>query len=109
MTYPKIFSDIRKAYPELAEAYDALGSAAYEAGPLNKQEARLVKLALAIGAGHEGAVHSHTRQALEQGLSPEHIRQTVLLATTTLGFPVMVRAMTWVEDVLASKDISVIG
>lgn len=109
MTYPAPYANIRERYPNLVTAYDALGDAAYEAGPLDPKQQRLVKLALAIGAGLEGAVHSHARRALEAGVSADALRHTALLATTTLGFPAMVRAMTWIEDVLAKKPTAASG
>jgi alkylhydroperoxidase/carboxymuconolactone decarboxylase family protein YurZ len=59
----------------------------------------MVKLAMAIGTGMEGAVHSHTRRAMEAGASPAEIRHPVLLSFTTLGFPSTVASLTWVEDV----------
>jgi AhpD family alkylhydroperoxidase len=58
----------------------------------------LIKLAMAIGARLEGAVHSHTRRALEAGATAEEIYHVVLLGLTTLGFPHTIAAMTWVED-----------
>ncbi|MEO0561487.1 MAG: carboxymuconolactone decarboxylase family protein [Chloroflexota bacterium] len=84
----------------MAEAYDGLGDAAHRAGPLDDEARQLVKLALAIGAGLEGATHAHTRRAVELGIAPEAIRHVTLLAITTLGFPQAVRALTWVDDVL---------
>jgi 4-carboxymuconolactone decarboxylase len=53
---------------------------------------------MAIGARLEGAVHSHTRRALEEGATPEEIHHVVLLSLTTLGFPHTIAALTWVED-----------
>lgn len=100
MSTPDMYQNIRRKYPELTKAYDALGQAAYEAGPLSQREQRLVKLALAIGAGLEGATHSHARRAHEAGIRADELRHVALLATTTLGFPSMVRAMSWLEDVL---------
>ncbi len=97
---PAVYNQIREAYPEVAAAYDSLGDAAHRAGPLDDDARQLVKLALAIGAGLEGATHAHTRRAVEMGISPEAIRHVTLLAVTTLGFPQAVRAMTWVNDVL---------
>lgn len=82
---PEAFVRLRQEFPQVAEAYDALGDAAYRAGPLDAKTASLVKLALAIGGGLEGAVHSHTRRALEHGASPEEIRHVVALAITTQG------------------------
>jgi len=68
-----------------------------------KKTRELVKLGIAVGARFEGSVHTHARRALEAGASPEEIRQVVLLAIPTMGFPPMMAAMTWVDDVLKSK------
>ncbi len=100
MSLPDPYVSLQSRHPELVEAYERLGAAATEGGPLETRELRLVKLALAVGAGLEGAVHSHARRALEAGISGDALRHAVLQATTTLGFPAMVRAMTWLEDVL---------
>jgi alkylhydroperoxidase/carboxymuconolactone decarboxylase family protein YurZ len=85
------------------QAYEALGEATAEAGPLDARTRALVKLGIATGSGREGAVHSHARRALAAGCAPDEIRHVVLLAATTLGFPGMMAAMTWVEDVLGRR------
>lgn len=100
---PTRFQKFGQQYPEVMRAYEALGAATQEAGPLDRKTRALVKLAIATGAWREGAVHSHTRRALEAGCTPEEIRHAILLATTTLGFPNMMAALTWVEDVLDRK------
>ena len=97
---PDVYVRIRETYPEIASAYDDLGDAAHRAGPLDDESRQLVKLALAIGAGLEGATHAHTRRAVDMGIAPEAIRHVTLLAITTLGFPQAVRALTWVNDIL---------
>ncbi len=99
---PSHYLRAQKQYPEVFEHYTALGEATQTAGPLPAATRALVKLALAVGARLEGAVHSHARRALEAGCEPEEIRHVVLLATTTLGFPAMMAALAWVEDVLES-------
>ena len=95
---PQAYENFKKNHPEIWRAYDALGAAVHDSGPLEKKQRELLKLAMAIGARLEGAVHSHTRGALEAGASAEEIRHVVLLGVTTLGFPHTVAAMTWVED-----------
>jgi alkylhydroperoxidase/carboxymuconolactone decarboxylase family protein YurZ len=100
---PTRFQQFGKKYPAIMRAYESLGAATAEAGPLDAKARALVKLAIATGAWREGAVHSHTRRALAAGCSPDEIRHVVLLATTTLGFPSMMAARTWVEDVLGRK------
>src|SRR5690349_18368684 len=100
---PSRFKQFGRKYPAVMRAYEALGAATMATGPLDARTRALVKLALAVGAGREGAVHSHTRRALEAGCDPEELRHLVLLATTTLGFPAMMAALSWVDDVLGRK------
>ena len=90
---------VARAYPAVWQAYAALGKAATEAGPLDERTRRLVKLALSIGASSEGAVHSHTRRAVEEGLSKKELKQVALLAIGTLGLPQAVKGLTWIEDI----------
>ncbi len=88
-------------YPDVWSAYAQLGEACAKAGPLDERTSRLVKLALAIGAASEGAVHSHTRRALKAGIDAAAIRQIAMLAIPTLGLPRAVAAMTWIEDIIS--------
>jgi alkylhydroperoxidase/carboxymuconolactone decarboxylase family protein YurZ len=97
---PEFYEDAKKRYPALFSSYEALGKAAKEAGPLDAKTAALVKLALALGAGFEGAAHSGARKALAAGASAEELRHVAILGVTTIGFPAMMRARAWVEDVL---------
>lgn len=97
---PKRYMKFKEEYPEIAEAYEKMGDAVHTTGPLDDKQRALIKLALSTGAGLEGAVHSHTRKALEKGLSEEEIRQTVLLALPTIGLPKMIAALSWIEDIL---------
>ncbi len=98
---PSFYAAVRKAHPDLVAAYEALGDAARAAGPLTPAQAELTKLALAAGAGLEGAIHSHARRALDAGLKPEAIRHVALLAITTLGFPRAMAIRALIEDVLS--------
>jgi 4-carboxymuconolactone decarboxylase len=101
---PGWYNQQKKKYPEVFKAYEALGDACREAGPLDSKTASLIKLAIAVGTRHEGAVHSHTRRSLEAGASLEECRHVVLLSTTTIGFPSMMAALSWVEDVSGEKS-----
>ena len=91
---------IARHHPQVWQAFQDLGKACSEAGPLDARTRRLIKLALAVGGKSEGAVHSHVRQALDEGLSGEELRHVVLLAAPTLGFPAAVAALTWIEDII---------
>ena len=101
---PKPYQQMHQTYPELMKAYEAFGEATRNSGPLSAREAALVKLAISIGAGLEGAAHSHCRKATEAGCSAEDLRHVALLAAPTIGFPTMMRARSWVEDVVDGND-----
>lgn len=95
---PQPVQDFRKRYPDVWTAFNELGDRCHDAGPLDERSRRLVKLALSIGAGLEGATHSAVRNARKAGLSDEEIHHVVALAVTTLGLPSATRAFTWIGD-----------
>lgn len=99
---PRPFQDFRRDFPDVAQHYEALASAAHEGGPLNERERRLVKLGIAVGGRLEGAVRAHGRQAVEKGVSMAELDHVVLLALTTIGLPSTVAARSWIRDELAS-------
>jgi len=105
MSYlPAPFRRFVEKYPQLAEAYEELATSCHEAGPLSDPVRRLVKLGIAVGLQSEGAVKSHARRALEAGASVEEVRHAVLLSLTTTGFPGMIAALEWVEEVIAARS-----
>jgi len=95
---PGAAGELAEQHPDIWSAYSALGKACADAGPLSDREKRLVKLALAVGAGSEGAVHSHSRRARSEGIEEAALGQIALLAIGTLGLPSAVAAKTWIED-----------
>lgn len=96
---PSFAGRAAKEQPALWRALQALGGEASRAGPLDERARRLVHLALALGAGSEGAVHSHARRGLAEGLSPEELEHVAWLAVTTLGWPQAIKGLTWIRDV----------
>jgi len=101
---PKRYQQMHAQYPEFMQAYEALTAAARNAGPLSEREIALVKLAISLGAGLEGAAHSHSRKALEAGCNAADLRHVALLSAPTIGFPTMMRAKSWVEEVIAAQE-----
>ena len=91
---------MKARHPQLLDAVDALGVAVAKAGPLGEKEKHLVKLAAAAAIRSEGAVHSHARRAVEAGASAEEVRHAILLLTSTIGFPTVMAATSWADDVL---------
>lgn len=99
-TPPTKYQRFASEHPDLISAYERLGAAAHDGGPLDPRTRELVTLAFAIGASLESAAHAHARIAVEMGASLSDVRHVALLATTTLGFPTMMRARVWVDGVL---------
>jgi 4-carboxymuconolactone decarboxylase len=95
---PKAVNQFRKRHLKVWKAFNDLGKRCHEAGPLDEKSRRLVKLALSIGAGLEGATHSAVRNARKSGVTLEEINHVAVLAITTLGLPAATRAMTWISD-----------
>jgi 4-carboxymuconolactone decarboxylase len=99
----KYFMEFQKRFPNVARSFDQLGAECAKAGPIDKKTQHLIKLGVAIALAHEGNVQNLTMQALADGMSPDEIRHAVLLTTTTAGFPTMIGAMQWVEEIIAAK------
>lgn len=89
---------IRAKYPAIWQAFSNLAQACHDAGPLDEKTRRLVKLAIAVGAGTEGGTHSAVRHASEAGLTIQEMEHVVLLSITTVGIPAAGRALTWIHD-----------
>jgi len=99
---PQPFQDFTRDFPAVAKAYEALGSAAHDAGPLDDRTRRLVKLAIAVGGRLEGAVRAQARIARAAKISDAELDHVVLLAITTSGLPSAISARTWIRDELAT-------
>lgn len=95
---PSAAGDLAAEFPDVWAQYADLGEACSEAGPIDDETKRLVKLALAVGAQSEGAVHSHVRRALEEDIDTETLRHVALLSIPTIGFPKAIAALTWIND-----------
>jgi alkylhydroperoxidase/carboxymuconolactone decarboxylase family protein YurZ len=101
---PERFQMFTKNYPRIANAYEALADECHKLGPLNERDRSLVKLGIAAGSHMEGSVHSQVRKALDAGIQPDEIRHAIVLALTAIGFPRMMAALTWAEDILNEEN-----
>ncbi len=100
MPVPKRFKKFREDFPKVASAYEALGDAVHEAGPLDAKTRALIKLSISAGARLEGGFHSHVRKALDAGVTKEEMVHAVLLALPTIGLPSMMAALSWIDDIV---------
>lgn len=100
---PKTYNAFVREFPKLGEAWESI-RLAEEAGPFDQREMRLLKLAVAVGSGKEGPVHSSVRKAKSAGCSDAEIRHVVALAASTIGLPPAVAAYSWVIEELAKAE-----
>jgi alkylhydroperoxidase/carboxymuconolactone decarboxylase family protein YurZ len=100
---PGAYRDFVERFVLLGQAWDRIGEAGKE-GPLDERTQRLVKLAVAIGAQREGAVHASVRKALALGIGRDELEQVVALSAGTLGMPSVVAAYNWVKETELKAD-----
>ena len=97
---PEQYVLIKERHKGLFKAVENLGKAVRKEGPLKEKTAQLIQLAAAAAIRSEGAVHSHTRRAIEAGARPAEIYHAIILLTSTIGFPTVSAALSWAEDVI---------
>ncbi len=97
---PKNYQNIRTRYEEYGQALTVLGKTVKDAGPLDEKTSQLIQIAAAAATKSEGSVHSHTRRALELGVSPDEIYHSLLLLTSIIGFPSVAAAFSWADDLI---------
>ena len=104
MYLPKTYEKFLNDFPDVSKDYKQLGISCRDAGPLDLKTQDLIKLGIAVGTNSRGGVMSHTRKSLASGATPEEIKHAVLLSLTTTGFPNMIAALGWVDEVLQKND-----
>jgi 4-carboxymuconolactone decarboxylase len=95
---PSTVDRFQDSFPGVWKAFMGLGDQCHKAGPLDEKTRRLIKVALAIGAGLEGGTHSAARNAMAAGVTLDEVRHVAILGVTTLGWPAAIRGLTWVND-----------
>ena len=97
---PGAYSRLREVAPDVVAAYEALATATKHAGPVDPLTVSLLRLALSAGQRSWRGVHAHARKALEEGATPEALRQVAALAVPTLGLHAGLDALRWVDEVI---------
>ena len=96
------YQKIKQQYPDFISAVESLGKTIKNTGPIDEKTAHLVQLAAAASIRSEGAVHSHTRRAISAGAQADEIHHAIILLTSTIGFPNVVAALSWADDIIES-------
>jgi len=99
---PRWFQQLQDHHPVYMKCLDELGASLRKEGPLEEKTAHLVQLSGAAANRSEGAVHSHARQLLELGASSDEINHAIILLTSTIGFPAVSAALSWINDIVTN-------
>jgi alkylhydroperoxidase/carboxymuconolactone decarboxylase family protein YurZ len=96
---------LRKAYPELAD--DILGALGdtWARPEIDRKTSSLQVVAMLAALGREGALRSHIDGALNHGVSPEQIVETLRMVAVYAGFPASLAAWPVMEQVFAARGI----
>lgn len=94
---PKQYRLFQEEYASVWQAYQNLGAAVAQTGPLEDKVRELIKLGMSAAASQEGSVHSHTHRALEAGATPQEIEHAIVIGITTIGFPRTIAALSWAK------------
>jgi 4-carboxymuconolactone decarboxylase len=100
---PNQYVSISKRFKKYFNALNKLGQTARDIGPLDEKTSHLVQLAGAAAVRSEGSVHSHARRALEAGATEDELYHVLLLLTSTIGFPTVSAALSWLDDVVCKN------
>lgn len=101
--YPSHYSWLTSEFGKVMEAHQNFGKELHQAGPLDEKTTQLIQLAGAASVRAEGAVHSHAKRARKAGAEPAEIYHAVLLLASTIGFPAVAAALSWVREVLEER------
>ncbi|MEJ2388015.1 MAG: carboxymuconolactone decarboxylase family protein [Chromatiaceae bacterium] len=101
---PSRFAELQQRFPKLFKAAESLGQAVREEGPLPEKATQLIQIGAACALRSEGAVHSHVRRALAAGATADEIYHAIVVLASTVGFPTLVAALTWADDVIRKQE-----
>jgi 4-carboxymuconolactone decarboxylase len=98
--YPLWYTYLKEKHGGFVKALEQLGESVRQEGPLPERTGHLIQLAAAAAIRSEGSVHSHTRRALQAGVTPEEIYHALIMLTSTIGFPTVSASLSWAYDVI---------
>ena len=101
--FPPWYRLLRSNYGKFMKSLEQLGEAARQEGPLDEKTSQLIQLGAAAAVRSEGSVHSHVRRARAAGATPEEVYHTLILLTSTIGFPTVSASLSWAYDILEKE------
>ena len=96
------YSWLVSKFDKVLQSHQELGKAVREAGPIDEKTAHLIQLAAAAAVRSEGGVHSHVKRGLQAGATADELYHSLILLTSTIGFPTVAASLSWAREVIES-------
>ena len=100
--YSANYSWLVSKFDKVLQSHQELGKAVREAGPIDEKTGHLIQLAAAAAVRSEGGVHSHVKRALQAGATADDIYHSLILLTSTIGFPTVAASLSWAREIIES-------
>ena len=89
--------------PDASTAFQTLRKAVVASGPLDSNTCELTALGAFTTIGAENSFKTHARRLLKEDVSPDALRQAVLVTfAATATFASVIAALHWVDDMVES-------
>ncbi|MSN27259.1 MAG: carboxymuconolactone decarboxylase family protein [Geobacter sp.] len=98
-----LYLKLKERHPELIGAVEAMSKAARTSGPLDEKTGHLIQLGAAAAIHSRGSVCSHAARAKESGATIDEIHHAIIVLTSTIGFPTVAAALSWVDEMLEKQ------
>ena len=98
--YSANYSWLVSKFEKVLQSHQEFGKTLREAGPIDEKTGQLIQLAAASAGRSEGGVHSHTKRALQAGATADEVYHSLILLTSTIGFPTVAASLSWAKDVI---------
>lgn len=98
-----LYLKLKERYGDLIEAVETLGKAARNSGPLDDKTGHLIQLGAAAAIHSRGSVCSHASRALDSGATLAEIQHAIIVLTSTIGFPTVAAALSWVDEMVEKR------
>jgi len=100
--YSANYSWLVSKFDKVLQSHQELGKAVREAGPIDEKTGHLIQLAAAAALRSEGGVHSHVKRALQAGATADDVYHSLILLTSTIGFPTVAASLSWAREIIES-------
>lgn len=95
---PKRYQLFLDKYPDIAEAYQNLGEAIHQRGPLDDKTRALIKMAISGSTKQESAFKSHIYKAKALGITKAEMEHVAFLTLPTLGFSTSMMLLSIIDE-----------